>query len=153
MNEVGREKDVSLQTCTSSSSSLESAAQGLTRSLFAACQPNEGKLLVLAAALMGIAALAEPGHAWAVQDYHQQPQLLGEIAEDTGFWTNVLRYISYFFSVLLGTAYVALKPFVELFKRPTTAILAIGGVVGLLAFVSFTVNAMLGVNEPFEYNP
>lgn len=77
---------------------------------------------------------------------------IADLAENEDFWGNVLRYVSYFFSVLLGTAYVALKPIVELLKRPTTAILVILGATGLYLFVSTTVSAMLGVNE-FEYDP
>lgn len=77
---------------------------------------------------------------------------IADLAENEDFWGNVLRYVSYFFSVLLGTAYVALKPIVDLLKRPTTAILVILGAAGLYLFVSTTVSAMLGVNE-FEYDP
>lgn len=136
-------------------------AQGLAGRLLAAAGPGEGgqQLLLLAAALAGAAALAaaEPGSALAAGEpaAHASHQLLGELAEgDTGFWANVLRYISYFFSVLLGTAYVALKPLVDLFRRPTTAILAVGGIVGLAAFVNFTVQAMLGVTDAgFDYTP
>lgn len=65
----------------------------------------------------------------------------------------MLRYIQYFFTVLLGTAYVAIKPFFELFKRPVTAIIGISAVVGLFAFVSFTVSAMLGLSDPVGYEP
>lgn len=74
------------------------------------------------------------------------------LAENEDFWANVLRYISYFFSVLLGTAYVAFKPVVALLKRPTTAILVIVAFAGLYYFVSTTVKAMIGVDE-FTYEP
>lgn len=75
-----------------------------------------------------------------------------DLAENEDFWANVLRYVSYFFSVLLGTAYVAFKPILELLKRPTTAVLVVLATVGLYLFVSTTVTAMLGVEE-FEYEP
>lgn len=74
------------------------------------------------------------------------------LAENEDFWANVLRYVSYFFSVLLGTAYVAFKPIVALLKRPTTAILVIAAFAGLYYFVSTTVKAMIGVDE-FVYEP
>lgn len=74
------------------------------------------------------------------------------LAENEDFWANVLRYVSYFFSVLLGTAYVAFKPIVALLKRPTTAILVIVAFAGLYYFVSTTVKAMIGVDE-FAYEP
>jgi len=141
-----------------SSQAAGSPLVDLSHRLVATSRPSDGQnLLLLAAALVGVAALAAaPGAAVAGgEGYHSHTaQVLADIAEgDAGFWSNVLRYVSYFFSVLLGTAYVALKPLVDLFKRPTTALLALGGIVGLIAFVSFTVNAMLGVTEPFEYNP
>jgi hypothetical protein len=74
------------------------------------------------------------------------------LAENEDFWANVLRYISYFFSVLLGTAYVAFKPIVALLKRPTTAVLVVAAFAGLYFFVSTTVKAMIGVDE-FAYEP
>lgn len=86
--------------------------------------------------------------AWAV-DHHVS---MYDLAENEDFWANVLRYVSYFFSVLLGTAYVAFKPILELLKRPTTAVLVIGAAVGLYFFVSTTVSAMLGMNE-YGYEP
>ncbi len=86
--------------------------------------------------------------AWAV-DHHVS---MFDLAENEDFWANVLRYVSYFFSVLLGTAYVAFKPILELLKRPTTAVLVIGAAIGLYYFVSTTVSAMLGVNE-YGYEP
>ena len=54
---------------------------------------------------------------------------------------------------MLGTGYVMLKPFAALLKRPVTAVLVIGSVVGLFYFVKTTVNAMLGVEDLFEYEP
>lgn len=90
----------------------------------------------------------------SISNGHSVPSAnnIADLAENEDFWGNVLRYVSYFFSVLLGTAYVALKPIVDLLKRPTTAILVILGAAGLYIFVSTTVSAMLGVNE-FEYDP
>jgi len=63
------------------------------------------------------------------------------------FWNNVLRYGSYFFSVLLGTAYTAVKPIGGLLKKPVSAVLTITAIIGLYIFVSSTVSAMLGVNN------
>lgn len=83
---------------------------------------------------------------------HNPDNMVGEVAENADFWSNVLRYVSYFFSVLLGTAYVALKPIVQLLKKPTTAVLVIVGAIGLYFFVSTTVSAMLGVTE-YDYDP
>jgi hypothetical protein len=62
------------------------------------------------------------------------------------FWTNLGRYGTYFFSVLLGTAYTALKPIAGLLKRPVTAVFTVAAIAGLVVFVSTTVKAMLGVS-------
>ena len=83
---------------------------------------------------------------------HESVNTVYTLAENEDFWANVLRYISYFFSVLLGTAYVAFKPVVALLKRPTTAIFVIAAAAGLYYFVSTTVKAMIGVDE-FAYEP
>jgi ABC-type dipeptide/oligopeptide/nickel transport system permease component len=106
--------------------------------------------------LAGATLLATPGLALAdhlPSAAHSVPQPIADLAENEDFWANVLRYISYFFSVLLGTAYVAIKPIFELLKRPTTAILVIIGGAALYFFVSTTVGAMLGMNDIIEYEP
>ena len=106
---------------------------------------------VSARALLGV---AEPALAAQLGEGGSHPptaQLLGDLGENEDFWSNVLRYVSYFFSVLLGTAYIAVKPLIELMKRPGTAILVVAGVGSLVWFVSFTVSAMLGMTEPLDY--
>ncbi len=107
----------------------------------------------LAAALVMLSAGGAHAADMVTDMVTDLPQPLGDLAENEGFWQNVLRYIQYFFTVLLGTAYVAVKPFFALFKRPVTAIIGIGAVVGLFAFVSFTVSAMLGLSDPVGYEP
>ena len=138
----------------------EPVLPSLVQRLLASCSPADSHLLLLAAALGGWVLLgatvgAEPAAAAAsTADSSQHgAQLLGDLAEGEDFWSNVLRYLSYFFSVLLGTAYVAARPIVDLLKRPTTAVVVVLGLVGILYFVSFTVKAMLGVGEPFDYTP
>ena len=63
------------------------------------------------------------------------------------FWSNILRYVSYFFSVLLGTAYTAIKPIGGFLRKPVSAVITVAVIIGLYVFVSSTVNAMLGVNQ------
>ncbi|MDG2991361.1 DUF751 family protein [Candidatus Synechococcus calcipolaris G9] len=63
-----------------------------------------------------------------------------------GFWENVLRYQRYFVTVLLGVVWNAVEPLVPLFKRPATAIAMISTLVAILIFVSFTLQAMLGLS-------
>jgi hypothetical protein len=115
---------------------------------------SDGRLWALAAVLGGAALLggALPAAA-AGEAPHRAHAVLGELAENEEFWSNVGRYISYFFSVLLGTAYVALKPVLELLKRPTTAVFVVLGAGALYLFVSTVVSAMLGVNDLQEYVP
>ncbi len=66
---------------------------------------------------------------------------------DLGILPNTARYALYFVSVLSGTAYVALRPVGRFMGRsPLAALAVIGSAAGLYAFVSFIVQAMLGVN-------
>jgi Protein of unknown function (DUF751) len=76
-----------------------------------------------------------------------------DLSQDTPFWENIARYGQYFFSVMLGTGYVMLKPFAGLLKRPVTAVLLIAFVIGFGLFLKTTVNAMLGKDDLFEYDP
>eukprot|EP00887_Chlorella_sp_A99_P006272 scaffold3.g6272.t1 len=136
------------------------ALPGLVHRLLVAASPTDAYLLLLAAALGGWALLgAAAAAAAAVGDgacaahaaWHAP--VLADLAENEDFWGNVLRYVTYFFSVLLGTAYVAVKPILELLKRPTTAVLVVAGLGGLFFFVSFVVRGMLGITEPLDYEP
>ena len=63
----------------------------------------------------------------------------------------MLRYVQYFFSIMLGTVYVMLKPFAQLLRNPLTGVLVIGGTVALVYAIKITVTAMLGVDDLFEY--
>lgn len=79
------------------------------------------------------------------RDLYPQAKPICALQED--FWSNVGRYGSYFFSVLLGTAYTAVKPIGGWLKKPVSAVLTITAIIGLYIFVSSTVTAMLGVNN------
>ncbi|KAK9908494.1 hypothetical protein WJX75_008653 [Coccomyxa subellipsoidea] len=79
--------------------------------------------------------------------FHPLAADLNQLAENEDFWSNVGRYGSYFFSVLLGTAYTAVKPIGGWLKKPVSAVLTITAIIGLYIFVSSTVMAMLGVNN------
>jgi Protein of unknown function (DUF751) len=96
-------------------------------------------------------------HAWApaaadAASHWLQAAPLLDTAQDTPIWENLLRYTQYFFSVMLGTGYVILRPFGALLKNPLTAVLLIGGTIGLFIFVKTTVAAMLGTDDLFQYN-
>ena len=116
--------------------------------MLACCPAQDSGAVLLAAVVGGVALLAaaEPAAAADGAARLLQPAV-GELGENQEFWGNVLRYISYFFSVMLGTGYIMLKPFAALLKRPVTAVLLLLGVAALLYFINFTVQSMLGVNE------
>lgn len=130
------------------------AAKALLQGLLTNLEGSDVRLWALAAVLGGAVLLGDVGHAAAASEApHHAQAVLGDLAEDEEFWSNVGRYISYFFSVLLGTAYVAIKPILGLLKRPTTAVLVILGAGVLYFVVSSTVAAMLGLNDLQDYTP
>lgn len=108
--------------------------------------PLAGAALPLIA--LGLLAAAEPSFA---ADAHHVNSPIYDLAEGQEFWGNVARYARYFVTVMLGTGYVMLRPLAGMFKNPISAILAIGGLVGGAYFMKFTLEAMLGMAEPFEY--
>ncbi len=63
-----------------------------------------------------------------------------------GFWDNISRYPRYFVTIILGVFLNAITPLVPLFKRPVTAIALVSLSIGLFAFVTFTLRAMLGLS-------
>lgn len=62
------------------------------------------------------------------------------------FFTNVSRYPRYLISFSLGIFLNAIEPLLPLLKRPTTAIALIGAVVAGFLFLTFTLQAMLGIS-------
>eukprot|EP00878_Enallax_costatus_P008314 GHUV01008692.1.p1 GENE.GHUV01008692.1~~GHUV01008692.1.p1 ORF type:complete len:206 (+),score=46.55 GHUV01008692.1:184-801(+) len=129
-----------------SRTALQSAGQGARELLASPCS------LIAVAALLVYLAPTDAATAADAAQHHQPLYTIAEGGEEE-FWSNVARYGRYFFSVLLGTAYVAVKPLLDAFKRPTTAILAIALIVGGTVLLRFTLNAMLGIDEPFVYEP
>ncbi|MBD1842823.1 DUF751 family protein [Cyanobacteria bacterium FACHB-63] len=61
-------------------------------------------------------------------------------------WNTVSKYPKFVIGVILGVLLNAFAPLMPLFKRPVTAIALVGVLVGGLAFVSFTLKAMLGLD-------
>lgn len=106
---------------------------------------------------MGVlqAALPEQAHAAETvsQVVNSLPSPVADLASEAPIWENIVRYVQYFFSIMLGTGYVMLKPVGRLLKNPVSAIFVIAGIVGTFFFVKTTVNAMLGVEDLFEYEP
>ncbi len=66
------------------------------------------------------------------------------------FFNNVARYPRYLISFSLGILFNALEPLRSLLKRPVTAIALIGAVVAGFVLLTFTLQAMLGLNSPLS---
>lgn len=63
-----------------------------------------------------------------------------------GFGENLARYPRYLISIVLGVFLNTFGWIAPLLKRPSTAIAFVGFIVAFLAFVGFTLQAMLGLN-------
>jgi len=61
-------------------------------------------------------------------------------------WKTISKYPSFLVGIMLGVILNALAPLAPLLKRPVTAIAVVGVFVGALAFLSFTLRAMLGLS-------
>jgi hypothetical protein len=108
--------------------------------------------LGLAVALLALTWASEPAAAAdGMQQHSIQPIM--DIAEGEEFWGNVAKYGRYFVTVMLGTGYVMVQPLIAAFKKPVTAILAVVGLGGGFLVLKFVLNAMLGIEEAFDYEP
>lgn len=130
-----------------------SAQPAVPASGSAACDQTSVNLtLSLAVALIACSLISDPAAA-ADSMQHQSVQPMLDLAEGEEFWGNVAKYGRYFVTVMLGTGYVMAQPLIAAFKRPTTAVLALLGVGGTVVLLKFVLNAMLGLQEPFDYEP
>jgi hypothetical protein len=62
------------------------------------------------------------------------------------FWVNVTRYPRYLITIILGIFFSLFERLRPLLNRPVTAIALFGVLIGFLAFISFTLRAMLGLS-------
>jgi membrane protein insertase Oxa1/YidC/SpoIIIJ len=62
------------------------------------------------------------------------------------FFENVFRYPRYLIALTLGVFWNFLEPFLPMLKRPTTAIALVGLLVSTFVFLTFTLQAMLGLS-------
>ncbi|MCM0590485.1 MAG: DUF751 family protein [Gloeotrichia echinulata IR180] len=63
-----------------------------------------------------------------------------------GFWDNVLRYPRYLITIVLGIFLNTFEPLFPFLKRPVTLIAILGLLAASLAFMTFTLRAMLGLS-------
>ena len=61
------------------------------------------------------------------------------------FFENVFRYPRYLISLILGIFIAFFESLKPLFKNPVTGIAIVGMLLGGLAFIFFTLRAMLGL--------
>lgn len=62
------------------------------------------------------------------------------------FWENVLRFPRFFISSMLGLVFIIIGPFLNLLRRPQTAILFVVIILSSLIFISLTLKAMLSLD-------
>ncbi|WP_421657537.1 DUF751 family protein [Leptothermofonsia sp. ETS-13] len=60
-------------------------------------------------------------------------------------WNNVSKWPLFVLGAILGVFFNAVKPLVPLLKNPVTAIALIGLLLGGIAFIAFTLRAMMGM--------
>lgn len=63
-----------------------------------------------------------------------------------GFWGNVLRYIRYFVTTMLGVLLSTSTSLRSLAKSPATVITILGLLAGGFVFLTLTLRAMLGLS-------
>ena len=62
------------------------------------------------------------------------------------FFENVARYPRYLISLILGIFFALFERLKPLFSNKLTAVALVGMLVGIFAFLYFTLEAMLGLN-------
>ncbi|MGK7922943.1 MAG: DUF751 family protein [Trichodesmium sp.] len=62
------------------------------------------------------------------------------------FFNNVSRYPRYFITITLGIFFFLFDQLKPLLNKPITAIALIGLIIGTFAFLTLTLQAMLGIN-------
>ena len=55
------------------------------------------------------------------------------------FWANMVKYARFSISIMVGFAFMFGRPVVNLLKKPQTAVLVIGGLVGGFKFFKWTI--------------
>eukprot|EP01023_Acetabularia_acetabulum_P065468 TRINITY_DN8673_c0_g2_i2.p1 TRINITY_DN8673_c0_g2~~TRINITY_DN8673_c0_g2_i2.p1 ORF type:complete len:185 (-),score=17.68 TRINITY_DN8673_c0_g2_i2:231-785(-) len=100
-----------------------------------------------------LVSLGMAAPAVASELHNHGSQHLFDIAQDQPFWSNVLRYMKFFVTVMLGTGTVVARPIQQLLKNPVSAVLFISFVILSLIGLKFTLTAMLGMDEAIDLQP
>eukprot|EP01025_Chloroclados_australasicus_P043995 TRINITY_DN4732_c1_g1_i1.p2 TRINITY_DN4732_c1_g1~~TRINITY_DN4732_c1_g1_i1.p2 ORF type:complete len:209 (-),score=9.19 TRINITY_DN4732_c1_g1_i1:240-866(-) len=105
--------------------------------------------LIMAAGVITIGlGLAMP--VFASETSQHGVRQIYDLAQEQEFWSNVVRYIRFFITVMLGTGTVMLKPIQGILKNPVSAVIFISVVVLAGIGLKFTLNAMLGMDESVD---
>lgn len=70
--------------------------------------------------------------------------------QEPEFWTNMGRYARFAVGTGLGMFYTVARPLVDLLRKPTTAVPLVLGLVALTKLLSWTLNAMLGLDDAVQ---
>lgn len=102
-------------------------------------------------------AAAEPSSAADLAqmggDHAEGAHELWSVAgSEVPFWANMVKYARFSISIMVGFAFMFGRPVVNLLKKPQTAILVLGGGYGGYRFFKFTIETMLGMNDPSTLN-
>lgn len=76
---------------------------------------------------------------------HELFQLAGG---EVPFWANMVKYARFSISIMVGFAFMFGRPIVALMKKPQTAVAVIAVATGGYYFFKFTIETMLGMNDP-----
>ena len=64
----------------------------------------------------------------------------------------MVKYARFSISIMVGFAYMFGRPVVGLLKKPQTAALVVAAGAGGYFFFKFTIESMLGVNDPSTFS-
>ena len=99
------------------------------------------------------ACAAEPeAAARALDAASGAPPLFDLAGGEVPFWANMVKYARFSISIMVGFAFMFGRPVVNLLKKPQTAVLVIGGLVGGFKFFKWTIETMSGINDDMTMN-
>ena len=85
-------------------------------------------------------------------DLTQSHEVFQTAGGEVPFWANMVKYARFSISIMVGFAYMFGRPVVGLLKKPQTAALVVAAGAGGYFFFKFTIESMLGVNDPSTFS-